>query len=72
MEDTSPRFGCYGDEIAHTPNLDRLAAEGCRFPNAFCTSGVCAPSRASIITGCYATWLGAHQLYGRRVGIMSK
>ncbi len=62
MEDTSPRFGCYGDAVARTPNLDRLAAEGCRFPNAFCTSGVCAPSRASIITGCYATWLGAHHM----------
>lgn len=62
MEDTSPRFGCYGDRIARTPHLDRLASEGCVFTRAFCTSGVCAPSRASIITGCYATWLGAHHM----------
>ena len=62
MEDTSPRFGCYGDEIARTPNLDKLASEGCVFTRAFCTSGVCAPSRASIINGCYATWLGAHHM----------
>ena len=62
MEDTSPRFGCYGDGLARTPNLDALAAQGRRYTNAFCTAGVCAPSRASIITGCYATWLGAHQM----------
>ena len=62
MEDTSPRFVCYGDNVARTPHLDKLAREGCRFTRAFCTSGVCAPSRASIITGCYATWLGAHHM----------
>ena len=46
LEDTTPRFGCYGDPIARTPNIDRLAAGGCRFPNAFSTVGVCAPSRS--------------------------
>ena len=34
-EDLSPLMGCYGDEYAHTPNIDRLAAEGVRFTNAF-------------------------------------
>lgn len=62
LEDTSPRFGCYGDEVARTPNIDRLAAGGCRFPHAFSTAGVCAPSRASIITGMYSTSIGAHQM----------
>jgi len=37
-----------------TPHIDRLAAEGISFPNAFATSGVCSPSRASILTGRYA------------------
>ena len=60
IEDTTPRFGCYGDPIARTPNIDRLAAGGCRFPNAFSTAGVCAPSRSAIITGMYQTSIGTH------------
>src|SRR5262245_25683059 len=36
-----------------TPNMDRLAAEGVRFRNAFVVNALCAPSRASLITGCY-------------------
>ena len=62
LEDTSPRFGCYGDKVARTPHLDQLAAQGCRFPNAFSTAGVCAPSRSCIITGMYATSIGAHHM----------
>lgn len=62
LEDTSPRFGCYGDPVARTPNIDRLAAEGCRFPNAFSTAGVCAPSRAAIITGMYQVSIGAQHM----------
>ncbi|RKU21219.1 sulfatase [Candidatus Poribacteria bacterium] len=60
VEDTTPRFGCYGDTVARTPNIDRLAAGGCRFPNAFSTAGVCAPSRSAIITGMYQTSIGTH------------
>jgi N-sulfoglucosamine sulfohydrolase len=62
FEDTTPRFGCYGDAVARTPNLDRLAAEGCRFPNAFCTAPVCAPSRSAIITGMWPMATGAHHM----------
>lgn len=62
MEDTSPRFGCYGDSVAHTPNIDRLAAEGRRYTNAFSTAGVCAPSRSAIITGMYQTSIGTHHM----------
>ena len=62
LEDTSPRFGCYGDQIARTPNIDRLAAGGCIYPNAFSVAGVCAPSRAAIITGMYPTSIGAHHV----------
>lgn len=62
LEDTSPLFGCYGDPVARTPNLDRVAAEGCVYERAFCTAAVCAPSRNSIITGRYATANGAHHM----------
>ena len=65
LEDTSPRFGCYGDTVARTPNIDRLAAGGCRYPNAFSTSGVCAPSRAAIITGMYQSAIGAQHMRTR-------
>ena len=62
LEDTSPRFGCYGDTLARTPHLDRLASEGRRYPNAFSTAGVCAPSRSAIITGIYQTSMGTHHM----------
>lgn len=61
-EDTSPDLGCYGDAYATTPNLDRLAAQGCRYTRAYSTFPVCAPSRASIITGIHPGTLGAHQM----------
>ncbi|HAV62605.1 MAG TPA: sulfatase [Verrucomicrobiales bacterium] len=59
VEDMSPQLGCYGDRTVPTPNVDRLAAEGVRFTRAFSTYGVCAPSRASLITGMYPTSIGA-------------
>lgn len=62
LEDTSPRFGCYGDPVARTPNIDRLASEGCIYPNTFATAGVCAPSRCSVITGMYSTFIGGHHM----------
>jgi len=58
----SPRLGCYGDKTVPTPNIDRLAREGIRFTNAFCTAGVCAPSRNAIITGMYQTSTGGHNM----------
>lgn len=62
LEDTSPRFGCYGDSLARTPNIDKLAGEGTIFRNAFSTAGVCAPSRSAIITGMYQTSIGTHHM----------
>ncbi|MBI3942471.1 MAG: sulfatase-like hydrolase/transferase [Chloroflexi bacterium] len=52
-EDNGPHFGCYGDPIADTPHVDRLAREGAFFEHAYVTQAVCSPSRASILTGLY-------------------
>lgn len=62
FEDTNPSYGCYGDPIARTPNVDRLAAEGCRWTNAFSTAGVCAPARSAVITGMYPISIGTHHM----------
>jgi len=59
-EDMSAHFSCYGDTTIQTPNIDRLAAEGARFTNAYVTSPVCSPSRSAMITGMYQTTIGAH------------
>jgi arylsulfatase A-like enzyme len=48
--DLGRRLGCYGEGVP-TPNLDRVAAEGVRFDNAFCSAAQCSPSRSSIMTG---------------------
>jgi len=62
FEDTNPYYGCYGDPVARTPNLDALAARGCIWPNTFSTAGVCAPARSAIITGMYPTSIGTHHM----------
>ena len=49
-EDLGPRVGSYGDQHAITPNLDALAQQSTRFTHVFTTAGVCAPSRAALIT----------------------
>ncbi|ROO85777.1 arylsulfatase A-like enzyme [Actinocorallia herbida] len=50
-EDNNPYIGAYGDPLARTPTLDRLAAEGIRYENSFSSAPVCAPSRFAILTG---------------------
>jgi N-sulfoglucosamine sulfohydrolase len=54
-EDISPYLEMYGDSTIKTPNLERLANEGILFENCFATTGQCAPSRHSIITGMHST-----------------
>ncbi len=53
-------LGCAGNEEIRTPNLDRLAEEGTRFENFFCTSPVCSPARASLMTGRIPSAHGVH------------
>ncbi len=65
-EDISPYLHCFGDSIALTPNLDRLAREGVKFTNVFSVSGVCAPSRAALITGMYPVSFGAQHMRTNR------
>jgi arylsulfatase A-like enzyme len=47
-------LGCYGSEVAHTPNLDALAAEGLRFERFYCGNSICAPARATVLTGVHS------------------
>src|SRR3954470_15124381 len=51
IDDLRPQLGCYGDPLAKTPNLDKLAAEGLLFNRAYCQQAVCSPSRSSLLTG---------------------
>lgn len=53
-------IGCAGNGEIMTPNLDRIAAEGIRFDHFFCTSPVCSPARASILTGRIPSQHGIH------------
>ena len=61
-EDMSPHLGVYGDAVARTPALDRLAAQSIRYTRAFSTAPVCAPSRAAIITGMHQAAIGAQHM----------
>lgn len=61
-EDLSPRIGAYGDPIARTPNIDRLAREGVRYTRAFTVAGVCAPSRAGLILGMHPIATGSQHM----------
>jgi len=62
FEDTSPRFGCYGNRAARTPHVDRLAAEGCRYDQVFSTAPVCAPARSAVYSGVHAVFAGAQHM----------
>jgi arylsulfatase A-like enzyme len=64
--------GCYGSKFYDTPNIDKLAAEGMRFTNAYAACPVCSPTRASILAGKYPArmnltdWIPGRQANGPR------
>jgi arylsulfatase A-like enzyme len=57
-------LGCYGSTFYETPNIDRLAAQGMRFTNAYAACPVCSPTRASIMTGKYPARLATTDYFG--------
>ncbi|MEO0476753.1 MAG: sulfatase-like hydrolase/transferase, partial [Planctomycetota bacterium] len=61
VDDLKPTLGCYGDPLAKTEGIDRLAERGMRFDLAYCNQAVCAPSRFNLMLGSLSTSSG---LYG--------
>src|SRR5256885_9111892 len=57
-------LGCYGSPFYETPGLDRLAAEGARFTDAYAAAPVCSPTRASLLTGQYPARVRVTQYIG--------
>lgn len=61
VDDLKPALGCYGDSVVKSPAIDKLAASGLRFEQAYCNQAVCAPSRFNFMLGSRSTSTG---LYG--------
>jgi len=53
-------LSCYGATEIKTPNLDKMATDGVRFTDFYAPAGVCTPTRASLMTGCYPKRVGLH------------
>lgn len=53
-------IGCFGSKKHRTPNIDRMASEGLKLTSFYVTSGVCTPSRSSLMTGCYPRRVNMH------------
>ena len=64
VDDLKPTLRCFGDPVAITPNIDRLAARGVRFERAYCNQAVCGPSRYNLMLGSRSTSTGIYN-FGR-------
>ncbi|RLS67925.1 MAG: iduronate-2-sulfatase, partial [Planctomycetota bacterium] len=62
VDDLKPVLGCYGDKIAQTPSIDRLAGQGVLFESAYCNQAVCSPSRNALMTSLRPQTLGIYDL----------
>ena len=62
VDDLRPNTSTYGDSVAITPSMDKLASEGVLFGRAYCQVAVCGPSRSSILTGMYPDQIGVTDL----------
>jgi iduronate 2-sulfatase len=62
IDDLKPRIGCYGDPLAQTPSMDRLAKRGVLFERAYCNQAVCSPSRNALLVGLRPQSLGIYDL----------
>ena len=62
IDDLKPLLGCYGDKVALSPSIDKLADRSLLFKSAYCNQAVCAPSRNSLITGLRPQTLGVYDL----------
>ena len=58
VDDLKPALGCYGDKIAVSPNIDKLAQRGVRFNKAYCNQAVCMASRYNLLLGSRSTSTG--------------
>ncbi|MDA1229219.1 MAG: sulfatase-like hydrolase/transferase [Planctomycetota bacterium] len=62
VDDLKPVAGCYGDQMAQTPNIDELAQRGVLCEAAYCNQAVCSPSRNALMTGLRPQTLGIYDL----------
>ncbi len=62
-DDHSQDLGCYGNAAIRTPNLDRMAADGVRFTNAFVASPQCSPNRSAILSGSFPHTISTSRLH---------
>lgn len=61
-EDHGPEMGCYGDKLATTPNIDKLAARGMIYTRVWSGAPVCAPARTTLISGLYPSSSGGEHM----------
>ena len=61
-DDQSPTLGCYGDQVARTPNIDTMARDATRFAQAFVTTASCSPSRSVVLSGLQCHMTGQYGL----------